>query len=968
MRTSSFRGSILALAMAWPLALAQAPAPANPADAAEGAQSVVAASQATVPADDSDLAALRTLAEQARALANDCNAKPCPVVETCEAAARLLQALSDAQAYLQAIETALNQGAAAAAAAHNNVVSQTRITSTNLKIAMEALAVKEYLSRFAQLMFDLASLSDDLKGMAEKGTVLPGENAAQKLDTAYETIKDAISVASDMKGVVDDVAPPPPGPPQPPPPPGGPGIVTSTPVGGGFSELAGQGQEMAGRLEDVKSSLSDAANAIDEARKEYGKTGKISKDVQANIAKAAAKILFRELKAQVDREIEALKKQIAELEKNLAAEEKILAGLFRERMRMNARRDAATDARRAITAARDALVQCMSRTCGMPTLTRPSLPNYYAPPPGMNARDLARHQGWGAALRDLNPRLAAVAALLRERFVVKNVCPGGGPGTSVDPGQPTDGPVTGGLRPRNEVRTSCAPCQPIADQIARILDEIEFRRAEIERIERRQIEAIKLRADLQAAQARLRDLNRYLSELRDIIRQAQVGGISVAGKGEQDLALAEGQRVQLVGEISYLQREIAAIEAERPKLAEHRGAIQELHAKRRVLREQLRYCEEDRCRVGYYGELDTWINIAGNNPLDPQNPTGGTTPGGPPPEDTRPRVTVTMTRATGEGQAPGVFTISLSRPSTANLFIAYSFSGSAVRGSDFEAVSVGAPIPAGATSAEVTITPIDDTIVEGPETVEMVLLPGTGYALGVPSAATMPFSDNDAPPQPAGTLQFAQSSYSIAENGGAILITVTRTGGSSGAVTVNFATAGGSASPGADFQAASGTLTWANGDTAGKTISIPIVDDNVVENTETFQVILSNPSGGATLGAPATATVSIADNDVATGPCGATGNAWQNNVGTYSCSGNCNPSPASQALTVNGDIVTVNPFHAGGAATFQGCGSSLQSQSSSLTYFGQSNHRATITRNGDRAFSAAIQSSGGGTCQMSCSR
>jgi hypothetical protein len=232
----------------------------------------------------------------------------------------------------------------------------------------------------------------------------------------------------------------------------------------------------------------------------------------------------------------------------------------------------------------------------------------------------------------------------------------------------------------------------------------------------------------------------------------------------------------------------------------------------------------------------------------------------------------------------------------------------------------------------------------------------------------MPFSDNDAPPQPAGTLQLAQSSYSVAENGGSVLVTVTRSGGSSGAVGVSYVAVGGSATPGADFQAVSGTLTWASGDTAGKTISIPIVDDAAVENTETFQVNLSNPTGGATLGAPATATVSIADNDVASGPCGAGGNAWQGNAGSYFCSGNCDPCPSPQSLTVNGDLVTLSPFHAGGAATFQGCGPSLQSQSSSLVYFGQANHRATITRSGDRNFTATIQSSGGGTCQMSCFR
>src|SRR6185436_1380258 len=50
-----------------------------------------------------------------------------------------------------------------------------------------------------------------------------------------------------------------------------------------------------------------------------------------------------------------------------------------------------------------------------------------------------------------------------------------------------------------------------------------------------------------------------------------------------------------------------------------------------------------------------------------------------------------------------------------------------------------------------------------------------------------------------------------------------------------------------------------------KTFIVPIIDDSYAEGNETFSVVLSNPIG-ATLGAPATATVSITDNDGANGP------------------------------------------------------------------------------------------------------
>jgi hypothetical protein len=101
----------------------------------------------------------------------------------------------------------------------------------------------------------------------------------------------------------------------------------------------------------------------------------------------------------------------------------------------------------------------------------------------------------------------------------------------------------------------------------------------------------------------------------------------------------------------------------------------------------------------------------------------------------------------------------------------------------------------------------------------------------------------------------------VNENGGSILITVTRTGGSSGAVGVSYATSNGTAIAGSDYTATSGTLNWTNGDNSNKTFSVPVLDDSTYEGNETVNLAISNPTGGATLGSPSTAVLTILDDD-----------------------------------------------------------------------------------------------------------
>jgi hypothetical protein len=116
---------------------------------------------------------------------------------------------------------------------------------------------------------------------------------------------------------------------------------------------------------------------------------------------------------------------------------------------------------------------------------------------------------------------------------------------------------------------------------------------------------------------------------------------------------------------------------------------------------------------------------------------------------------------------------------------------------------------------------------------------------------------------PSGTVQFDSATYSVNESAGTATVTVTRTGGSFGAVTVSYASAADTATAPADFASAAGTLTFADGDAAPKSFTVAINDDALDEADEPFTVSLSVTSGAATAGAPAQAAVTITDDDAA---------------------------------------------------------------------------------------------------------
>ncbi len=186
--------------------------------------------------------------------------------------------------------------------------------------------------------------------------------------------------------------------------------------------------------------------------------------------------------------------------------------------------------------------------------------------------------------------------------------------------------------------------------------------------------------------------------------------------------------------------------------------------------------------------------------------------------------------------------------------------GNAMAGSDYTATTGTLSWADGDFSDRtIVVLILNDDLPEPTETVFVLLSNPTGGAvLGERYFAGVDIRDDD-PPQ---LFQFSSPTYSIGESGKLATIIVTRDGGSAGTMTVDYATADGTAKSGKgrDFTAVAGTLTFAPGETS-KTIAVPILDDNLFEGDESLTVTLSNTRGGATLGTKSVASLTIIDQE-----------------------------------------------------------------------------------------------------------
>jgi hypothetical protein len=162
---------------------------------------------------------------------------------------------------------------------------------------------------------------------------------------------------------------------------------------------------------------------------------------------------------------------------------------------------------------------------------------------------------------------------------------------------------------------------------------------------------------------------------------------------------------------------------------------------------------------------------------------------------------------------------------------------------------------AGEVAKTISIAINPDYRVEPDETFNVSLTGPVNINLGNNQAVATIINDDTG-----GVIQFSAPSLSVSENGGTAQITVSRTGGNASDVVIGYSTVDGTAKAGSDYQSATGNLIFGANETS-KTISVPIINDALNEDTETFGLSLQNISGGGTLGGQTNITVNLQDND-----------------------------------------------------------------------------------------------------------
>ncbi|MFP2929001.1 Calx-beta domain-containing protein [Pyxidicoccus sp. 3LG] len=217
---------------------------------------------------------------------------------------------------------------------------------------------------------------------------------------------------------------------------------------------------------------------------------------------------------------------------------------------------------------------------------------------------------------------------------------------------------------------------------------------------------------------------------------------------------------------------------------------------------------------------------------------------------------VTVTAPDALGAEPGTdtarFSVSRTGPTTTALTVRYAPSGTASE-PDYVALPGTVTIPAGAASASVVLTAVDDALVEGKETVVLTLQEDAAYQVHTSAAATVSLLDDE---QPVVTVTASDAEAAEPANPGAF--TVTRTGPTAAPLTVSLAVSG-SASSASDYRALAASVVIPEG-AASVVLSVQPTEDVLVEGKEAVAVTLV-ADAAYQLATSTSATVSLFDDE-----------------------------------------------------------------------------------------------------------
>lgn len=197
-----------------------------------------------------------------------------------------------------------------------------------------------------------------------------------------------------------------------------------------------------------------------------------------------------------------------------------------------------------------------------------------------------------------------------------------------------------------------------------------------------------------------------------------------------------------------------------------------------------------------------------------------------------------------------VFTVRLSAPSGRPVTVSYATAaGTASAGVDYISATGALTFAPGVVSMPVVVTVNGDAASEAQETF-FVNLSGAGNASLADSQGVGTILDDEKP-----RLSIGNATVTEGDDGstGALFV-VSLSNGSTETVSVQYATAAGSASAGTDFTAASGSLDFPPGASA-RSVPVPILADRLDEVHETFRVILSSPAGAVLVNAEGVGTI-----------------------------------------------------------------------------------------------------------------